>query len=388
MSRVGNQLISGSTAVIVGLVLVMAETLSANSVEKGGYDFPNAGLEAALNSDPSDDPSDLSVEEVELNITEKFNYEEERMMSELVMANVTNTLNVRADASEDSEKVGFLYRDCGGTIIEQRDGWTKIKSGALTGWCSDEYLLFGDDAVDAARDVGRWLVTLKSEAVRVRVEPSEDAETIALLAKGDYADFVEIIDDQWISIDFGGDFGYVNADYIDITLHIDEGETIEAVQARKKIEEQLKAEAEAEEAKKAAEEAKNNKGKTTTKYKTQTGEAVAADADELRLLGALIYCEAGNQPYDGMIAVGAVVMNRVKSPAYPNTIYSVIYASGQFTPALSGKVAAVYNGNVPDLCLMAAAEAINGVTTVGGATHFRRNNGTHDGIVIGAHVFW
>ena len=115
--------------------------------------------------------------------------------------------------------------------------------------------------------------------------------------------------------------------------------------------------------------------------------AVAADADELRLLGALIYCEAGNQSYEGMVAVGAVVMNRVRSGAYPNSIHGVIYASGQFTPAMTGKVARVYDGNVPEACMQAAQAAINGETTIGGATHFRRA-GTREGYVLGDHVFW
>ena len=88
------------------------------------------------------------------------------------------------------------------------------------------------------------------------------------------------------------------------------------------------------------------------------------------------------------VAVGAVVMNRVKSGAYPNTIYSVIYASGQFTPAINGTVAKVYNsGNIYDMNYQAAEAAINGETTVGTALHFRRING-HEGIIIGAHVFW
>ena len=55
---------------------------------------------------------------------------------------------------------------------------------------------------------------------------------------------------------------------------------------------------------------------------------------------------------------------------------------------MSGKVATAYANGVPDSCMMAAAAAINGETTVGGATRFRRYNGNHDGIVIGAHVFW
>ena len=380
MNKLGNQLLTGSFIIAISVITVAAQSVVSQALERGDHDFPSAGAAALLNltgdygeEETSDEP------ETELNITEKFNLEEERIMSELAMTNVTNTLNVRAEASEDSEKVGYLYRDCGGTILEQKDGWTKIRSGALTGWCSDEFLVFGDDAADMANDVGRWLVTLNSEAVRVRTEPSTDADVMALLAKGDYADFVEIINDDWISVDYGGDLGYINTAYINITLHIDEGETVEAVKMRQAIEEEMKRKAAEEEAAKAeaeaAKERKKNRG------------AVTADADELRLLGALIYCEAGNQTYDGMVAVGAVVMNRVKSPAYPNTIYSVIYASGQFTPAMSGKVATVYVNGVPDTCLMAAAAAINGETTVGAATHFRRNNG-REGYVLGDHVFW
>ena len=104
-------------------------------------------------------------------------------------------------------------------------------------------------------------------------------------------------------------------------------------------------------------------------------------------MGALVQCEAGNQPYEGKLAVAAVVMNRVRSGAYPNTIGGVIYASGQFTPAGSGKVEQRLALGVSDSCLQAAREAINGATNVGTATHFRRA-GNREGIIIGDHVFW
>ena len=81
-------------------------------------------------------------------------------------------------------------------------------------------------------------------------------------------------------------------------------------------------------------------------------------------------------------------MNRVRSGAYPNTISGVIFASGQFTPALNGKVARVYtSGNIMDSCYEAAQAAINGETNVGEATHFRRA-GNHDGLLIDHQVFW
>ena len=81
-------------------------------------------------------------------------------------------------------------------------------------------------------------------------------------------------------------------------------------------------------------------------------------------------------------------MNRVKSGAYPNAIKDVIYASGQFTPAGSGRVARVIaSGKLKQSCLQAAQEAMAGVSPVGAATHFRRA-GSREGIVIGNHVFW
>lgn len=341
-----------------GVLLTEGLTVYAGSGE--GHDFMCSGVGIVLN------PNDFTVDEPEkeqeeLDIREKFEQEQTRMETELAMADVQNALNVRAQANEKSEKVGFLYKDCGGTILEQANGWTKLKSGNVIGWAKDEYLVFGEEAEAMAEDVGNWIVKLDSEAVRVRLEPDEEAETLCYLAKDDAVDFIEIINDDWISIDYEGEIGYVRTEYIDIHFHIDEGETIEVVRARER---------EAAEKKRTA-----NRG------------AVSADADEVRLLGALIYCEAGNQSYEGMVGVGAVVMNRVKSPAYPGTIHGVIYSSGQFTPAMSGKVARVYEGNVPELCLQAAQAAINGETTVGSATYFRRA-GRHDGYVIGDHVFW
>lgn len=319
-----------------------------------------AGIATILDPGAISTSEPVKVEE-ELNIDQKFENEKIRMEKELTMANVQNALNIRAEASEDSEKVGFLYKDCGGTILDRKDGWTKLKSGNVIGWAKDEYLLFGEDAKAMAEDVGNWIVTLDAEAVRVRKEPGLNSDTYGFLAHDDSVEFIDVVDKSWISVDYNDETGYVNTEYINVKFHIDEGETIEVIKARERAEAERKR--------------KSNRG------------AVAADADELRLLGALIYCEAGNQSYEGMLAVGAVVMNRVKSGAYPNTIHSVIYASGQFTPVMTGKVARVYEGNVPEQCMQAAQAALNGETTVGDATHFRRA-GKREGYVLGDHVFW
>lgn len=154
-------------------------------------------------------------------------------------------------------------------------------------------------------------------------------------------------------------------------VELTKAEAQKAQEAREQAEAEAKRKAEEEAARKAAEEAAR----------------AQIAAEDQKLLASIIFCEAGNQPYEGKLGVGAVVMNRVRSGAYPNTIHAVIYASGQFTPAMTGKVARAYEGNVPESCLQAAQAAINGETTIGDATHFRRA-GKHEGYVIGDHVFW
>ena len=104
-----------------------------------------------------------------------------------------------------------------------------------------------------------------------------------------------------------------------------------------------------------------------------------------KLLAALIYCEAGNQPYEGKVAVGAVVMNRVASGRFPNTIKEVIYQRGQFTPAMTGKLDRIIaSGRIPASCYEAAREALSGVSTVGIALFF---NTGHGAFKLGDHYF-
>ena len=82
--------------------------------------------------------------------------------------------------------------------------------------------------------------------------------------------------------------------------------------------------------------------------------AVAADISALSLLAALIQCEAGGESFEGQLAVGAVVMNRLRSGTYPATLQGVIYASGQFTPALNGNVNSVAERGSKASCMQAA----------------------------------
>jgi hypothetical protein len=125
----------------------------------------------------------------------------------------------------------------------------------------------------------------------------------------------------------------------------------------------------------------------TAAAETEAASASASvSSDDATLLAALIYCEAGNQSYEGMVAVGAVVMNRVASASFPSTISDVIYQSGQFTPASSGALASALSSGVPSTCYDAAVAALNGENPVGSALYF--NTGSGKGTKIGAHQFY
>lgn len=293
---------------------------------------------------------------------------EKKEKSTLVMAKVNEFVNMRQDADQDAEKVGVLYKDCGGEIVEQIAGWTKVKSGDVTGWIKNDYLYFDEEAKNIAKDVGMLTAYSETETLRVRMDADLESGVLGLLANGEAVEAIAEEGD-WVSVNYEGTKGYVAKEYVKVVFDIDKAESMAVIKAREEAERARAA---------AAAEAKRIAQK----------EAVMATASEVDILAALIQCEAGGEPYEGQVAVGAVVMNRVRSGGYPNTITDVIYASGQFVPASKGKMESlILNGTTKASCRQAANEAINGACNVGDALHFRRNNG-RAGLVIGNHVFY
>lgn len=107
------------------------------------------------------------------------------------------------------------------------------------------------------------------------------------------------------------------------------------------------------------------------------------------LLANLIYCEAGGEPYQGQVAVGAVAINRMLSPVFPDTMVGVIYQSRQFSPVASGRLAlALEQNKATDACYRAADEAMSGSTPVGNVLFFRTPIEGVTGQYIGGHVFY
>ncbi|MCM1057471.1 MAG: cell wall hydrolase [Firmicutes bacterium] len=107
------------------------------------------------------------------------------------------------------------------------------------------------------------------------------------------------------------------------------------------------------------------------------------------LLANLIYCEAGAEPYAGKLAVGSVVINRVLSAKFPDSVVGVIYQKKQFSPVASGRLdLALASNKATQECYRAADEAMTGMTNVGNCVFFRTPIPGLTGISIGGHIFY
>lgn len=111
-------------------------------------------------------------------------------------------------------------------------------------------------------------------------------------------------------------------------------------------------------------------------------------AGDIDLLAAIIECEAGGESYTGKVAVGNVVMNRVKSAVFPNTVLEVIYQNKQFSPVGSGRFAIVLARGANAECYQAAQDAMAGSAPVGNCLFFRTPIAGLTGIQIGGHIFY
>lgn len=340
--------------------IILLEVENPEEIEDAQTEVPAEDVQMQNASEQVLDvqPVEDTVEVTETEEPEKLNLEP---VSQVVMANVDNSVNVREEPNEEAAVAGKLFKDCSGTVLEMGDGWTKIESGKLVGWVSNDYLIFGAEAEALMAEVGSLKATINTDSLRVRKEPSEEAGVYKLVKTGEVMDAIEE-KDGWVAVQVDEEtIGYVSAEYVTVEFTTDHGKTIKEIEDEERAKE--------------------------LKKLTKNQGAVPTSVSDVTLLAALIQAEAGGQPYEGKLAVGAIVMNRVRSPGYPNTILGVITAPGQFPPATNGRVAGIVARGPSASCIQAAEAAVAGQTTVGGATHFNRV-GSHAGIVIGGHVFW
>lgn len=284
------------------------------------------------------------------------------MASGIGVIDAKDMLDIHAEANAASAVVGQVMEDGHVAILAKYNDWVQIQAGEIAGWVPAENLveteISNEEAVAANEQViaERTGATASEDEFFAEEEVQQD-ETAALQAEASEAAQNEIEEVQTA----------------------EEAAQLEAEAQAKAAEEAARLEAEAQAKAAEAQQAA---------LAAQAAQTAAVSAEELKLLANIIYCEAGSESYVGKVAVGNVIMNRVKSASQPNTITEVVYAKGQFSPVRNGSLQRALSSDKADAaCYQAAIEALAGAQPVGGKLFFRRNNG-RSGQVIGHHVFY
>ena len=274
--------------------------------------------------------------------------------STMAAANVEGYVNIRSEANADSEIVGVLMPGYAVTVTEKGDEWSKISSNGVEGYIKNEYLVFGEEAKAHYRNMCGITGVVQADSLRVRGAASTDSAQIGTLTQnGEVSIFGEEAD--WYQIQYSGSSAYVHADYVTLSEELKGAVSMEEYQASQTV-------------------------------SAGSSSVISADSNDVAMLASLIECEAGGESYTGMVAVGAVVVNRVNSGSFPNSISGVIYQSGQFTPVATGTFQSVLARGARSDCYAAAQAALAGESPVGGCLYF--NSGYGSGIQIGYQHFY
>ncbi len=341
------------------------------------------------------------------------------MASGIGVIDAKDMLDIHAEANTASAVIGQVMEDGHVAILAKYNDWVQIQAGEIAGWVPAENLveteISNEEAVAANEQViaERTGATASEDEFFAEEEVQQD-ETAALQAEASEAAQNEIEEVQTaeeaarLEAEAQAKAAAEEAAQLEAEAQAkaaaEEAARLEAeVQAKAAAEEAARLEAEAQA--KAAEEAARLEAEAQAKAAAEEAARIAAEAqqaalaaqaaqtaaisaEELKLLANIIYCEAGSESYVGKVAVGNVIMNRVKSASQPNTITEVVYAKGQFSPVRNGSLQRALSSDKADAaCYQAAIEALAGAQPVGGKLFFRRNNG-RSGQVIGHHVFY
>lgn len=254
------------------------------------------------------------------------------MASGIGVIDAKDMLDIHAEANTASAVIGQVMEDGHVAILAKYNDWVQIQAGEIAGWVPAENLveteISNEEAVAANEQViaERTGATASEDEFFAEEEVQQD-ETAALQAEASKAAQNEI-------------------------------EEVQAAEEAARIEAEAQAKAAAEEAARLEAEAQQA---------ALAAQTAAISAEELKLLANIIYCEAGSESYVGKVAVGNVIMNRVKSASQPNTITEVVYAKGQFSPVRNGSLQRALSSDKADAaCYQAAIEALAGAQPVGG----------------------
>ncbi len=207
----GTIIFTGSN--LTGLTAQAKEANKVQTVAGAGALFTEA-----IKDKPAEQKEEASVSENDVEVTKEapatiYGY------TNLGIANVEETLNVRETPSADSSMVGKMPKNAAGEILETLDGWYKIQSGDVTGYVSADYLITGEEAAARAEEVKQTIATVKTPTLNVREEPNTECSILALMPQGEELNVLEDLS-GWVKVDLDNTNGFISKDYVDISVQL------------------------------------------------------------------------------------------------------------------------------------------------------------------------
>lgn len=182
----------------------------------------------------------------------------------------TTTLNIRKKGSINAKIVGKMKKGNIATVLKKGSEWSKVRSGNVTGYVKNQYLVFGDEIENFAKQNVKKVVKVQTETLRVRKKASTNSKIVTLVSEDDKLKVKKQTDD-WAKVKVDGQTGYVSKDYAKVTYSFGKAKSMKQIQA----------EQEAKEAKKRAEEAARSKSvSTTSSGSSATGSRIASYAQQ------------------------------------------------------------------------------------------------------------
>ena len=173
-----------------------------------------AASESAAESESAEESSLAAEEESRAEIESESEAREANIQevidsySNLGIAKVTGYLNIRKDPDGAANVVGTLSDGSACEILETLDGWVKISSGEVEGYASSEYILTGDEAKEAAKDLVKERAYITADNLNIRETPSTDGQIVGKCLQGELHEIVGE-ENGWYKISGG----YISADY-------------------------------------------------------------------------------------------------------------------------------------------------------------------------------
>ena len=220
IAMAGTIIFTGSN--LTGLTAQAKEANKVQTVAGAGALFTEA-----IKDKPTEQEEQASVSENTAEVTQEapstiYGY------TNLGIANVEETLNVRETPSADSSMVGKMPKNAAGEILETLDGWYKIQSGDVTVYVSADYLITGEEAAARAEEVKQTIATVKTPTLNVREEPNTECSILALMPQGEELNVLEDLS-GWVKVDLDNTNGFISKDYVDISVQLPKAMTMTEV---------------------------------------------------------------------------------------------------------------------------------------------------------------